>query len=136
MVTHDELTYCIQKKYPNLKQGVDFLVGAEIDPETNQQGKEAAIYFWFREDIPQPSEDELKELVQKYGDEAKSAVASYIARAQRDTLLAKTDGPFMKALESGDQEAMKEIGAVRQALRDLPLQEGFPQNIQWPEMPK
>ena len=55
-------------------------------------------------------------------------------RAERDRLLTATDWIAIKAMETG---ALAEYSAVieyRQALRDIPSQAGFPQDILWPSM--
>ena len=53
------------------------------------------------------------------------------ARAHRNNLLAGTDWTASSDVTMSD--AMK---AYRQALRDVPAQEGFPTNITWPEKPE
>lgn len=55
-------------------------------------------------------------------------------RARRDRLLAATDWAVLpdSPLDGTSQTALK---AYRQALRDVPQQEGFPGTITWPEMP-
>ena len=55
-------------------------------------------------------------------------------RARRDKLLAATDWAVLpdSPLDGTSQTALK---AYRQALRDVPQQEGFPGTITWPEMP-
>lgn len=56
------------------------------------------------------------------------------ARAQRDKLLAETD--WTQVLDAPIDVATREsYRAYRQALRDIPQQEGFPENITWPELP-
>ena len=56
------------------------------------------------------------------------------ARAQRGKLLAATDWAVLpdSPLDEPSQTAMQ---AYRQALRDVPQQDGFPGTITWPEMP-
>lgn len=75
------------------------------------------------EKIPQPTEEE------------KRAKKEAEVRAQRDSLIAKTD--YLLApdypISAKDLEKVK---AYRQALRDVPAQEGFPDNVVWPEEPK
>lgn len=75
------------------------------------------------EEIPQPTEEE------------KRAKKEAEVRAQRDSLIAKTD--YLLApdypISAKDLEKVK---AYRQALRDVPAQEGFPDNVVWPEEPK
>jgi hypothetical protein len=56
---------------------------------------------------------------------------AFIARFSRDTLLQTSDWTQVE-----DVPVNKTAWAVyRQALRDLPSQEGFPVNIVWPESP-
>ena len=56
------------------------------------------------------------------------------ARAQRDKLLAETD--WTQVLDAPiDAETREAYRAYRQALRDIPEQEGFPETITWPELP-
>lgn len=56
------------------------------------------------------------------------------ARAERDKLLAETD--WTQVLDAPIDAATREAyRAYRQALRDLPEQEGFPDTITWPELP-
>lgn len=51
------------------------------------------------------------------------------ARAERNSLLASTDWTASSDVTMSD--AMK---TYRQALRDVPAQEGFPTDINWPEL--
>lgn len=136
MIKHDELTYCIQKKYPTLLCGKDFWTKHDVDKETGEQVTSAELVGWARQDIPQPTEEELAELVKLYWPEARVAVASFIARAQRNTFLTRADGMFGKAMDTGNMDAVKAIGAYRQALRDVTKQSGFPFDIQWPVAPE
>ncbi len=56
------------------------------------------------------------------------------ARAQRDKLLAATD--WTQVLDAPIDAATREAyRAYRQAIRDIPEQEGFPGTITWPELP-
>jgi len=52
-------------------------------------------------------------------------------RAERDRLLAATDWMALS-----DVNMSPEWIAYRQALRDLPQQEGFPSNVVWPTKPE
>lgn len=75
------------------------------------------------EAIPQPTAEELTE-------QKANAV-----RGQRDRLLSQTD-----YLVSGDypisDDDLLTVKAYRQALRDVPAQEGFPDSVVWPELPQ
>ena len=56
-------------------------------------------------------------------------------RARRDKLLADTDWTqtLDAPIDAATREAMR---TYRQALRDMPQQEGFPTDVQWPELPE
>ena len=56
------------------------------------------------------------------------------ARAQRDALIAETDYLMASDYPLTD-EKREELKTYRQALRDVPEQEGFPTTIVWPEKP-
>lgn len=55
-------------------------------------------------------------------------------RWKRDLLLSESDWVVIKAKEY-DQEVSQEWKNYRQALRDIPSQEGFPLNVVFPEKP-
>lgn len=61
-------------------------------------------------------------------------------RAQRDRLLADTDWVVTKEVEKNSRDGLGiQIPQVwldyRQALRDIPQQPGFPDNVTWPTAP-
>ena len=55
------------------------------------------------------------------------------ARTQRDTLLAESDWTVLPDAPVADAQAWKDY---RQALRDVPQQAGFPNDIEWPSEPE
>lgn len=57
------------------------------------------------------------------------------ARTQRDALLGQTDWVVVRAYEEG-KPIPPQWATYRQALRDVPQQVGFPDNIQWPTKPE
>lgn len=57
------------------------------------------------------------------------------ARTERDIKIAKTDYYMMSDYPSNPQN-LEELKVYRQALRDVPKQEGFPMDIRWPDVPK
>ena len=65
----------------------------------------------------------------------KDAEAATAARATRDGLIASCDWMAIKAFEAGTAVAT-EWATYRQALRDVSAQEGFPNDITWPEKPE
>ena len=64
----------------------------------------------------------------------KDAEAATAARATRDGLIASCDWMAIKAFEAGTAVST-EWATYRQALRDVSAQEGFPNDITWPEKP-
>lgn len=56
------------------------------------------------------------------------------ARQKRDRLLAATDYVVMPDYPISDDK-LAEIKTLRQALRDIPEQAGFPRTITWPKKP-
>lgn len=71
--------------------------------------------------IPEPAPPDLEE-------------AAAEIRAKRNQLLAETDWTQL-ADSQLDEEAQAAMRAYRQALRDIPQQEGFPLSVEWPEEP-
>lgn len=56
-------------------------------------------------------------------------------RTERDRRLAETDWYMMPDYPSNPQN-LEELKVFRQALRDVPKQEGFPRDVRWPDVPK
>ena len=71
--------------------------------------------------IPEPAPPDLEE-------------AAAEIRAKRNQLLAETDWTQLEDSQL-DEEAQAAMRAYRQALRDIPQQEGFPLSVEWPEEP-
>lgn len=63
-----------------------------------------------------------------------SMVAKAI-RDKRDNLIGETDYYLMPDYPSNPQN-LEELKVYRQALRDVPKQEGFPRDVRWPDVPK
>ena len=61
-------------------------------------------------------------------------IAAAEVREKRDQLIAETDFYMMPdyPISAENLEAVK---SYRQALRDVPQQEGFPLSVTWPEKP-
>ena len=57
------------------------------------------------------------------------------ARNKRDALISETDYLLMPDYPI-DPESLEAVKAYRQALRDVPAQEGFPSSIVWPDLPE
>lgn len=61
-------------------------------------------------------------------------ILSLDVRLERNKLLSDTDHLIQSDYPISD-EKKQEIKAYRQALRDIPQQDGFPDNIVWPDKP-
>lgn len=90
--------------------------------EEGYREKRGEDLSWSVEKIPEKTEAEKRE-------EAEKSV-----RAKRDSLISETD--YLLAsdypISAEDLEAVK---VYRQALRDVPQQEGFPFDVVWPDIP-
>ena len=58
-----------------------------------------------------------------------------IVRARRNSLIEETDFLLMSDYPISE-ENLALVKAYRQALRDIPKQEGFPRSVEWPEKPE
>lgn len=90
--------------------------------EEGYREKRGEDLSWSVEKIPEKTEAEKRE-------EAEKSV-----RAKRDSLISEND--YLLAsdypISAEDLEAVK---VYRQALRDVPQQEGFPFDVVWPDLP-
>lgn len=80
-----------------------------------------------------PSEENLKEL-ELIKESQKEALSNAI-RSERNQKLVESDIVMFKFLENGNV-VPESLQKYRQALRDIPEQIGFPENIVWPEKPE
>lgn len=90
--------------------------------EEGYREKRGGDLSWSVEKIPEKTPEE------------KLAEAEEQVRSKRDSLIADTDYLLCAdyPISAEDLEAVK---AYRQALRDVPQQEGFPFEVVWPELP-
>ena len=95
-----------------------------ITPESGYKA-ELVDNLWIVSKIPEPTPEEVKER------------KAQEIRNQRDLLLSKTDYYFLvdnpKQLT---EEQLAEVQTYRNELRELPEQEGFPENVTWPDIPE
>ena len=88
------------------------------------------ITEWLSTDIPQPTDAEIEGEVERLIAEQPAKEI----RQQRDRLLTNTDWVVVKYKELG-KAVPAAWKSYRQALRDIPTQEGFPNNVIFPEKP-
>jgi hypothetical protein len=132
MLTNSQMSWCLLQMLPGTQNGREYLVGQETDMQ-GVQTAEAKIYQWNMPNTVQPSQQQIKAYWDLFGHKYLALVAQAGARDKRSTLLAEADILINKALDNGqDATALR---AYRQALRDITTQTGFPQDVQWPELP-
>ena len=82
-------------------------------------GQTVAMKQYKIVEIPAPSIEEVAALV----------------RSQRDAMIAETDYLMISDYPISDEDKAL-VETYRQALRDIPEQEGFPSEVQWPVAPQ
>jgi hypothetical protein len=132
-MTNEELFYLLQKFYPGTVNGTHYLTGHKLDTE-GEQFEEAFISNWRLSD-PEPSPEQLQTWWREHHAEIQITVASARLRRERNGRLFAADIMVYKAKDSGDAEKEKAARAYRQALRDVPQQAGFPEEVEWPVLP-
>lgn len=95
----------------------------KFSQEEGYREKRGEDLSWSVEKIPEKTPEE------------KLAETEEEVRSKRDRLIADTDYLLCAdyPISAEDLEAVK---AYRQALRDVPQQEGFPYDVVWPELPE
>ena len=109
---------------------MDFYINQKF---TDIYPPEAAVWCNTRGDCSIQQVDGGYQIIQNPEPDA-SMVAEAI-RNKRDRLITETDYYLMPDYPSNPQN-LEELKVYRQALRDLPVQEGFPRNVRWPDVPK
>ena len=99
--------------------------------------REKATVWWFDNDanasdgLVKITEEEAMSIAQPQPTTEQQAAT---IRAERDSRLAETDLIIIRCAEAGEPVPDK-WKAYRQALRDVPEQAGFPDNVEWPTCP-
>ena len=86
---------------------------------------------WLDTEQTQPTDAEIEAEVERLIAEQPAKEA----RAERDRLLTESDWVTIRATDTGDP-VPTEWQTYRQALRDIPEQTGFPEEIEWPQEPQ
>lgn len=115
-VSHDSIT----ERCFDLRERFQHIVEADSEHYQLVRGDNLE---WIVQAIPEKSAQE------------KFEEAAQAARIQRGSLISETDYLLMADYPISD-ETLKAVQDYRQALRDVPEQEGFPFDIKWPEKPK
>lgn len=94
---------------------------------------EAAVWCNTRGDCSIQQVDGGYQIIQN--PEPDDSMVAKAIRDKRDNLIGETDYYLMPDYPSNPQN-LEELKVYRQALRDIPKQEGFPRNVRWPDVPK
>lgn len=94
---------------------------------------EAAVWCNTRGDCSIQQVDGRYQIIQN--PEPDDSMVAEAVRDKRDNLIGETDYYLMPDYPSNPQN-LEELKVYRQALRDVPKQEGFPRDVRWPAVPK
>jgi hypothetical protein len=109
---------------------MDFSIGKVFEGE---YPPEAAVWCNTRGDCSIQQVDGKYQIVEN--PPVSLGILAENVRSERDRRLAETDYYMMPDYPS-DPNNIEEMKVYRQALRDIPKQEGFPSKFTWPDVPK
>lgn len=109
---------------------MDFSIGKVFEGE---YPPEAAVWCNTRGDCSIQQVDGGYQIIQN--PEPDDSMVAKAIRDKRDNLIGETDYYLMPDYPSNPQN-LEELKVYRQALRDVPKQEGFPRDVHWPDVPK
>lgn len=109
---------------------MDFYINQKF---TDIYPPEAAVWCNTRGDCSIQQVDGGYQIIQN--PEPDDSMVAEAIRDKRDNLIGETDYYLMPDYPSNPQN-LEELKVYRQALRDLPKQEGFPRDVRWPNVPK
>lgn len=109
---------------------MDFYINQKF---TDIYPPEAAVWCNTRGDCSIQQVDGGYQIIQN--PEPDDSMVAEAIRDKRDNLIGETDYYLMPDYPSNPQN-LEELKVYRQALRDIPKQEGFPRDVRWPDVPK
>ena len=109
---------------------MDFYINQKF---TDIYPPEAAVWCNIRGDCSIQQVDGGYQIIQN--PEPDDSTVAKAIRDKRDNLIGETDYYLMPDYPSNPQN-LEELKVYRQALRDVPKQEGFPRDVRWPDVPK
>lgn len=109
---------------------MDFYINQKF---TDIYPPEAAVWCNTRGDCSIQQVDGGYQIIQN--PEPDDSMVAKAIRDKRDNLIGETDYYLMPDYPSNPQN-LEELKVYRQALRDVPKQEGFPRDVRWPDVPK
>lgn len=109
---------------------MDFYINQKF---TDIYPPEAAVWCNTRGDCSIQKIDGRYQIIQN--PEPDDSMVAEAIRDKRNNLISETDYYLMPDYPSNPQN-LEELKVYRQALRDVPKQEGFPRDVRWPDVPK
>lgn len=109
---------------------MDFYINQKF---TDIYPPEAALWCNTRGDCSIQQVDGGYQIIQN--PEPDDSMVAEAIRNKRDNLLTETDYYLVPDYPAKPLN-LRELKIYRQALRDLPQQEGFPRDVHWPDVPK
>jgi len=134
LMTNLDLMFVLQQLYPQLEVGKDYVTGCKKPNEGFTQQEHAFIWGW-RADVPQPTQEFLEAYWEANMSAMLSGQLAQATRVERNNRLDEADTLVEKAIDKGDAVAERAARDYRQALRDVPMQPGFPDTVNWPVKP-
>lgn len=66
-MTNDQLTYIIERTYPNVKIGIEVIVACSVSMENNKiiHNNDAFIVTWLTNEYQKPDQDTINDLWKK-----------------------------------------------------------------------
>ncbi len=107
----------------------DYWTAHPVESNSDKQIGEAEIVEWRPKDIQPPDRKTLQKTFKAHADEFNARMA----RLERDAKLKQSDWTQMSDVPEEKRTAWAKY---RQALRDLPQQTAFPNQLHWPELPE
>lgn len=104
----------------------------EVTPEPTEEETEPITMYEFDEiSLSLDEASNVKNHILPYGEVWTDGLRSYERRAMYD----EADRFKTRALEMGDAELEATIVQYKSAIRDTQYKEGYPQNVEYPEIP-
>lgn len=130
--THDHMVLALKRMYPELVTGTDYRAAHPVQRDGGQSGP-PFIAYWASASVPQPKDSEVHTFF--YANE--ESIRAEHVRFFRDLDLRSTDGRTVAPPDAPDsvKALTVEWVAYRDALRNIPNQEGFPFSVVWPVTP-
>ncbi|MFH5255768.1 phage tail assembly chaperone [Burkholderia semiarida] len=131
----EQAAFILARKFPDLVRCKDYWVSHPVDKRTLEQTKTAWVPVWEPTAIPQPTPADLLAWWPEFEAEFALTKAPEDVRRQRGELLAQADRLIQRAMDDRKVALEAALRDYRGKLRAVPDQDGFPFDVQWPELP-